>query len=80
MKNLCHGTAQRDRVVSEAREVFHMGSDVDDSPVSQPARSTSMLRANRFSPLSAEIDDEPLLSAVGAIPKTFDFGRSWSRR
>ena len=49
----------------EVREVFHMGSDVDDSPVSQPARSTSMLRANRFSPLSAEIDDEPLLSAVG---------------
>ena len=44
----------------EARDVFHMGSDVDDIPVS--TRSSSMLRAR------------------STIPKTVDFGRSWTLR
>ena len=49
MKNPSHGTtAGLGRFLQEAREVFHMGSDVDDNPVSQAARSSAMLRANRF--------------------------------
>ena len=74
----------------EAREVFHMESDVDDElPLSHAARSSALpptshdvpttevdpsSRANRCSPLSAEIDHEPLLLAVGTAPSR----RLWS--
>ena len=69
--------------LQEAREVFHTESDVDDELLLSHARSSALpptshdvpttevdptSRANRFSLLSAEIDDEPILSAVGTAP------------
>ena len=69
--------------LQEACEVFHMESDVDDEMPLSHARSSALpptshdvpttgvdpsSRTNRFSPLSAEIDDEPILPAVGTAP------------